>query len=66
MQEETKEEFIIRMRREKGIVDDPDPVETPPDGRRTLREKISGVFFAGLLILFFALVLYVFGMMKGN
>jgi len=67
MQEETKEEYIARHRKENGIVDPIEALsEIPVKKARNLKEKLSTLFFIVLFVFFLWAVIMMFGMMKAN
>ena len=67
MQEETKEEFISRIRKERGLESTEDIGDeeqlNPPKG---FKSKLKGLFFLLLLAIFLWAILQIFGMLKSN
>lgn len=70
MKEETKEEYLARIRKERG---EPDLTEelsaadkVEPGKRTTFKEKVRSVLFMLLFALFLWAILQIFGMLKSN
>ena len=67
MQEESKEDYIARHRREQGINIAPgDEAEELTEKKTTLKERLNGIFFLLLVALFLWMIFQVFGMLKSN
>ena len=67
MQEETKEEFLSRLRKERGLesiedIDDEEQVHSS----KSFKAKLKSLFFLLLLALFLWAILQIFGMLKSN
>lgn len=70
MQEETKEEYISRLRREQGLTESFEILEEEkshlPEPQKFFKEKLRGFFFLLLFALFLWAIIEMFGMMKAN
>jgi hypothetical protein len=67
MQEESKEDYIARHRREQGINVAPmEESEDLPEKKTTLKERLSAIFFLLLVAVFLWMIFMVFGMLKSN
>ncbi|WP_317899054.1 hypothetical protein [Aurantibacillus circumpalustris] len=70
MQEETKEEFLSRLRKERGLesteeIDNEEQI-SPSSPSNGFKAKLKGLFFLVLLALFLWGILQIFGMLKSN
>jgi|GEM_PF-6589757 len=68
MQEESKEEFLIRHRKEQALNGEQDEFveEAPDENSITFKSRMKALFFFLLLALFLWMIFLVFGMMKSN
>lgn len=68
MEEESKEAFIARIKRERGEEVSPEEIDTEPVTNKTsgIIDKLKTAFFLFLLALFFYAIYYIFGMLKSN
>ena len=67
MQEESKEDYIARHKREQGINTAPaNEAEELPEKKATLKERLNSIFFLLLVALFVWMLYMVFGMLKAN
>lgn len=68
MEEENKEAFIARIKRERGEPKTPEEsdTETVTNKASGIIEKLKTAFFLFLLALFFYAIYFIFGMLKSN
>lgn len=66
MKEETKEEYLARMKRERGFIELPEELNELPEETSGLKNRLKTGFYLLLLAVFFYTVLQIFGMLKSN
>jgi hypothetical protein len=68
MEEESKEAFIARIKRERGEFATPEESDTEPVANKEsgIIDKLKSAFFLLLLALFFYAIYFIFGMLKSN
>ena len=66
MQEETKEEYLARLKKERGIEESLEELQSAEPEKRTFKERLKGLFLLLLFALFLWAVIEMFGMMKAN
>jgi hypothetical protein len=68
MEEESKEAFIARIKRERGEEVSPEELDTEPVTNKVtgMIDKLKTTFFLFLLALFLYAIYFIFGMLKSN
>jgi len=68
MEEESKDAFIARIKRERGELATPEESDTEPVANKAsgIIDKLKSAFFLLLLALFFYAIYFIFGMLKSN
>lgn len=66
MKEESKEDYLARIRKEQGRSDAEEAPEEPQMPASALKTKLKSVFTFLLFVLFIYFVYVIFGMLKAN
>ena len=69
MKEETKEEYLTRIRKERSVIDSSEGIvdeENQGKNQVTFKARLKSLFFLLLLALFLYAILQIFGMLKSN